>query len=550
MSDADTEKKAPGLAPKENAEVSAWLRGLGFGEYVGLFAENAITPAALPRLTDSDLKELGVTLLGHRKVMLHEISKLGGRTLNIPHPGAKTSATTDVKTKPRDKEAASTSVKVSAATAALPADPQFPNVRRAPASVATVAPEPVKKVSLWKRIDGKFLVISVAAHVLFGVIAAYVIVQTYNKHKLTFIGSPPSPNPSQRSLEHEVKMAKRKNAMPAPASVKRVVSTGVAKITLPEMPAMPVVNANMPTSSMSGMAGTGFGVSAMSTGGQGGGGGGGMFSVFGVRDSHVNGLVGQFYDLKRTKFRQDSKISKDDYANELVRFVKGGWNETLLEKYLKGSRKLYATQIFFPRIDSHEGPKAFGSEYAEPPGLWVALYKGQVSPPENGTYYFVAAGDDVMVVKFNGRVVLDNSLYGQSTVKATDNYKYPNFTYVNNGFQKSLPISVTKGEYYDIEVLIGDQTPLDVWAFLMIQKSGVEYKKDGGGAPILPVFKLSPDKTRAPASGDKSSPPYQEDGPVWFSKPANPATSLLPPMSDATDSLRSHGDLEAHPPAS
>jgi class 3 adenylate cyclase len=46
-------------------------------EYAQRFAENGISVAALPHLTDQDLKEIGV-LLGHRRIMLATISKLAG----------------------------------------------------------------------------------------------------------------------------------------------------------------------------------------------------------------------------------------------------------------------------------------------------------------------------------------------------------------------------------------------------------------------------------------------------------------------------------------
>jgi class 3 adenylate cyclase len=56
-------------------QIADWLEKLGMPEYAQRFAENGIDLAALPYLTDQDLKEIGV-LLGHRRVMLAAISKL------------------------------------------------------------------------------------------------------------------------------------------------------------------------------------------------------------------------------------------------------------------------------------------------------------------------------------------------------------------------------------------------------------------------------------------------------------------------------------------
>lgn len=507
--------------------MAEWLRRLGFDHYVPAFAENGITWPALMRLTDEDLKELGVGLLGHRKVMLYEIGKLTNPTSQIrvaPPPGAAIPPGSGVVR--RISKPVSTQIPL-APPVRYPSAPIPVTANGAPPvapviGTASVPARPVRR-GYWSRFGGSFLIVSIVLHILFGVGATYVVVQTIAKRKLSFQGGPPSPNPSQRALEHKVQMAKKRNTMSAPVQSKRILTTGLAKVALPSMPAMPKMDNETPAR-MAGMGGTGvgFGPAVGAMGNEGGtGSGGSVFSVFGMRDNRSNGLVGQFYDLKRNRNHQTNGMTPDQYAGELAKFVKGGWNDNFFDRYLKGYRKLYATQIFFPRIDSHEGPKAFGSDYAEPPGLWVALYKGQVSSPETGTYHFVAAGDDIMYIKFNGRLVLDQCLSGnKSGVNPLDSYKYPAFTYVNNGFAKSLPVSVTAGQYYDIEILIGDQIPLDTWAFVMIEKNGVSYKKDASGAPILPVFRLSGDKPRAPGSGGNASPPYQEDGPVWKGRAA------------------------------
>ena len=56
-------------------EIADWLEKLGMSEYALRFAENGINVAALPHLTDQDLKDIGV-LLGHRRIMLAAIGRL------------------------------------------------------------------------------------------------------------------------------------------------------------------------------------------------------------------------------------------------------------------------------------------------------------------------------------------------------------------------------------------------------------------------------------------------------------------------------------------
>jgi class 3 adenylate cyclase len=68
-------------------QIAHWLERLGMSEYAQRFAENGISVAALPHLTDHDLKDIGV-LLGHRRVMLAAISKLAGAAPATPEPTA------------------------------------------------------------------------------------------------------------------------------------------------------------------------------------------------------------------------------------------------------------------------------------------------------------------------------------------------------------------------------------------------------------------------------------------------------------------------------
>jgi hypothetical protein len=58
-------------------DVEAWLQGLGLERYVTAFRDNEINWAVLPKLTADDLKEIGVTAVGHRRMLLEAIAALG-----------------------------------------------------------------------------------------------------------------------------------------------------------------------------------------------------------------------------------------------------------------------------------------------------------------------------------------------------------------------------------------------------------------------------------------------------------------------------------------
>ena len=56
-------------------DIARWLEGLGLGQYVEAFAENDIEFKNISRLTEDDLKELGLSI-GHRRTLQAAIDAL------------------------------------------------------------------------------------------------------------------------------------------------------------------------------------------------------------------------------------------------------------------------------------------------------------------------------------------------------------------------------------------------------------------------------------------------------------------------------------------
>src|SRR5215469_15167911 len=57
-------------------DIVVWLRGLGLGRYEAAFRDNEIDETVLPNLTAEDLKDLGVSIVGHRRKLLDAIAAL------------------------------------------------------------------------------------------------------------------------------------------------------------------------------------------------------------------------------------------------------------------------------------------------------------------------------------------------------------------------------------------------------------------------------------------------------------------------------------------
>ena len=63
-------------------DVADWLRKLGLERYEATIRENDVSAVVLPSLTVEDLKDLGVTSVGHRRQLLEAIAAL--RTDGLP----------------------------------------------------------------------------------------------------------------------------------------------------------------------------------------------------------------------------------------------------------------------------------------------------------------------------------------------------------------------------------------------------------------------------------------------------------------------------------
>ena len=60
-------------------DIAAWLTGLGLEHYADVFQKNDVDGGVLPGLTGDDLREMGVTSIGHRRKLLEAIAGLQTR---------------------------------------------------------------------------------------------------------------------------------------------------------------------------------------------------------------------------------------------------------------------------------------------------------------------------------------------------------------------------------------------------------------------------------------------------------------------------------------
>ena len=64
--------------------MGEWLRSIGLGQYEVAFRDNEIDDDVLWKLTADDLKDLGVTIVGHRRKIMTAIAELSALGCGSP----------------------------------------------------------------------------------------------------------------------------------------------------------------------------------------------------------------------------------------------------------------------------------------------------------------------------------------------------------------------------------------------------------------------------------------------------------------------------------
>ncbi len=236
-------------------------------------------------------------------------------------------------------------------------------------------------------------------------------------------------------------------------------------------------------------------------------------NLFGSSDKDAPGLIAIIYDLKQTQSMQPSQVTAETYPKVVEDFLTKGWNEVVLNKFFRVTRPLYSTQIFIPGMDAGAAPKAYGVDKVMKASCWVIHYKGQVSPPEDGTYRFVGYADDAMAVAVNNKTVLIGSRQDMRMEKIWKTKEKQGAHAFNGNLTYGDWIPLKKDEPVDLDVLVGERPGGDFCAFLLYEKQGQTYQADKNGNPTLPVFQLMP--MEIPNKEPAKAPPFARSPETW-----------------------------------
>lgn len=206
-------------------------------------------------------------------------------------------------------------------------------------------------------------------------------------------------------------------------------------------------------------------------------------------------LEGTLYDLKRDNRGKDIKFSVETTKSIVRDFTKGTWRRRDLDKnYYSSEKKLYADSFIFKMDKAEKAPEAFDAADEIAPKSILAYYEGTFVPWETGEYRFLGRMDDVLIVNFGGKMVLDGSYHNDySSFDQTKLGSIPGLKAmrVRDGYVVGKWVKFTAGQPVEMKVLLGE-TPGGFFG------GGLFYQKKGDADDEYRVF-----FTKKPTSKDK-----------------------------------------------
>ena len=229
----------------------------------------------------------------------------------------------------------------------------------------------------------------------------------------------------------------------------------------------------------------------------------------GAGSALVSDLVGRMIDLKRDGA---GNARSADFGADVKALLDANFSETALAAFHCPTNKLYLNKLLVPAQPAENGPKAFGCEGEVEPRRWIAHYEGRLNPQRSGTYRFVGHFDDLLVVKVDGRCVLDaywpmHKVYAAGGASAITGWK-PDTSAPEFGRHASFSgqdlvygdwIELEAGKPVRIDLAIGEEPGGVVGGVLLVEEMGATYETAANGRKILPVFttsRLSPEERR------------------------------------------------------
>ena len=407
--------------------------------------------------------------------------------------------------------------------------------------------------TLWQRLGGEGLALSVLVHIVLVLIAIVWVVSTVTdgagkKDPNSFATGAGGGAGGPKAKEFKTKL-QPKNIKSLAKTNTRITSkntnSAVAISSLPSM-SSPLLSAGAIGGGASKGFGGGSGGGIGAGKGTGVGGGRNFVSLFGMKggpNANAGGLIGTLYDLKQTADRKPTSAAPANtgippYRASVREFLESGWSAGRLQKFFKSPDKLVSGQLFITSRSADDAPKAFEVEKLMKPSRWVIHYRCYVEMPSSMPFRFVGSGDDFLIVRWNRKIALDDGYetylagggnYKDFGVKVTQEYKVDRRPGSLNRLKAGPWIQVTKGTKVPVEVLIGE-TPggvFDCYLAIEVAKSSTKVNGQYEGEGTLKLFRCSADPLPAGVGRDKRGLNIDMDAKGWIFKVTPDSNTFL-----------------------
>jgi hypothetical protein len=407
--------------------------------------------------------------------------------------------------------------------------------------------------TLWQRLGGEGLALSVLVHIVLVLIAIVWVVSTVTdgagkKDPNAFATGAGGGAGGPKAKEFKTKL-QPKNIKSLAKTNTRITSkntnSAVAISSLPSM-SNPLLSAGAIGGGASKGFGGGSGGGIGAGKGTGVGGGRNFVSLFGMKggpNANAGGLIGTLYDLKQTADRKPTSAAPANtgiapYRTSVREFLESGWSAGRLQRFFKSPDKLVSGQLFITGRSADDAPKAFEVEKLMKPSRWVVHYRCYVEMPSSMPFRFVGSGDDFLIVRWNRKIALDDGYetylagggnYKDFGVKVTQEYKVDRRPGSLSRLKAGPWIQVTKGTKVPVEVLIGE-TPggvFDCYLAIEVAKSSTKVNGQYEGEGTLKLFRCSADPLPAGVGRDKRGLNIDMDAKGWIFKVTPDSNTFL-----------------------
>ncbi len=276
-------------------------------------------------------------------------------------------------------------------------------------------------------------------------------------------------------------------------------------------------------------------------------------------------MTGMVYDLARASdgtilfnlSRENHRLAETTCYNAIWEFYDEDWNPKNLKKYRVSDEPVYISHFYLPSLPAQQLSSTLAKKTAIR-APFLMLFRAKVRAPQSGKFRFVGAGDDVLAVRLNKKVVLeagfflpslfDPKLAKRSSTKRFFELKGNDKEYISflktrkipnrktwslveypgcSAFNSSLGgltcgevFTVKKGQVITLEILYAEVSGGASQFLLLIDDLSKKAKPDE--QKIYDLFRTSA------GSPDESSlkkvftsivqdefPPYDKDSPIW-----------------------------------